>query len=458
MKVIVVGSSHGGYEAVREVLADQPDTEIQWYEKGDFLSFLSCGMQLYLEGVVKDVNNVAYATPAGMRAQGVNVYTREEVSAVDPAQHQVHILNHNDGTERDEHYDKLVLSPGAVPFALPVPGKDLDNIYAMRGRDWAVQLKAKTVDPDLKNVVVIGSGYIGIEAAEVFAKAGKKVTIIDMLPRLLSLYLDTEFTDVLTDEMKAKGIYPATGQAIKSFTGENGKVTAVVTDQATYPADLVVEAAGIRPNTAWLKDTVDLDEKGLIKVDQYQQTSQADIYAVGDATLVPFAPTAGSARIALATNARRQGRIAGKNLLGTPQAMPAVSGSSALSVFDYHFASTGIKEGTAGAYGVTTKSVLVTDTFRPAFVPETAGNTKVWFKLTYDPATQRILGAQIMSKADVTANINTISLAIQAGLKLADLAYTDFFFQPGFDRPWNIMNVAAQAALRQEAGQQQIKD
>ncbi|MFD1317496.1 FAD-dependent oxidoreductase [Loigolactobacillus zhaoyuanensis] len=449
MKVIVVGSSHGGYEAVREILANDPTTEIQWYEKGDFLSFLSCGMQLYLEGTVKDVNSVRYATPEKMRAQGVSVYTREEITAIDPQAHTVHVQNHNNETEREEKYDKLILSAGAVPAMIPVPGKDLDNVYAMRGRDWAIKLKAKTVDPDVKNVVVIGSGYIGIEAAEVFAKAGKHVTVIDLLPRLLSLYLDAEFTDVLTKEMAERDIYAAVGQSVQRFEGNAGKVTQVVTDQATFPANLVIEAAGIKPNTAWLKDTLELDEKGLIKIDEYLRTSQPDIFAVGDATLVRFAPTGGSARIALATNARRQGRYAAKNLVDAKYPVPAVSGSSALSVFDYKFASTGIKEGTAGNYGVATKSVFVTDTYRPPFVPETAGNTEVLFKLTYDPKNGRVLGAQIMSKADVTANINAISLAIQGKMTIDDLAYADFFFQPGFDRPWNIINVAAQKAQRE---------
>ncbi|VDG33109.1 NADH peroxidase [Lactobacillus plantarum JDM1] [Lactiplantibacillus mudanjiangensis] len=447
MKVIVVGSSHGGYETVRGILATQPDTEIQWYEQGDFLSFLSCGMQLYLEGTVKDVNQVRYATPEGMTKAGVHVFIKQEISKIDPNNRTVHVINHADGTERDETYDKLVLSVGAVPFELPVPGHELQNIYAMRGRDWAIKLKAKTVDPDINNVVVIGSGYIGIEAAEVFAKAGKHVTVIDLLPRLLSLYLDEEFTSTLTAEMATHHITAAVNQQVQAFNGEAGHVVSVTTDQATYPADLVVSAAGIKANTTMLKGVVDLDDHGLIKINQYLQTSQPDIYAVGDATLVPFAPTGQSARIALATNARRQGRFAAKNLLGIPSPMPAVSGSSALSVFDYHFSSTGVKTGTSKKLGIRSASVLVTDTVRPKFVPNNAGNDKVWFKLTFDPDDGRVLGAQIMSKIDVTANINTISLAIQARLTVADLAYTDFFFQPGFDRPWNIMNVAAQKAL-----------
>lgn len=447
MKVIVVGSSHGGYEAVRGIISEAPDTEIQWYEKGDFISFLSCGMQLYLEGVVKNVNDVRYETAGHARSQGVSVFVRQEVTALDPGEHTVTVHNLDDDSTRSEHYDKLVLSVGAVPAPLPVPGADLANVYAMRGRDWAIRLKAKTVDPTVQNVAVIGAGYIGVEAAEVFAKAGKHVTLIDVLPRALQLYLDEEFTDTLTQTMREHGIYPAMGQGVKQFTGTDGQVSGVETDAGTYPADLVIISAGIKPATNWLKGVVDLDTRGLIDVDAHQQTSVPDVYAVGDATLVPFAPTDGMARIALATVARRQGRTAAKNILGQPMTMPAVSGASALSVFDYHFASTGLKEGTADQFGVKTQSIFVTDTVRPQFVPDAAGNAKVAFKLTYDPDTKRVLGAQIMSTRDVTANINAISLAVQGKMTLDDLAYADFFFQPGFDRPWNIINVATQAAL-----------
>ncbi|MCO6542021.1 MAG: FAD-dependent oxidoreductase [Lactobacillus sp.] len=448
MKVVVVGSSHGGFEAVQELLQDYPQAEIQWYEKGDFLSFLSCGMQLYLEGVVKDVNSVSYATKEDMEKKGVHVFIQQDVTAINPSEHQVTVHNLADDTTRTEGYDKLIISTGAVPAQIPVAGNDLKNIYFMRGRDWAMKLKRATVEPLINKVVVIGSGYIGIEAAEAFAKAGKQVTIIDVLPRILGTYLDSEFTDVLAQELKQNNVDLALGENVKKFVGDNGKVQQVVTDKGTYAADLVIESVGVKPNTAWLADTLELNDDQTIKTDQYQRTSQPDIFAVGDATYVTFAPTGQPAKIALATNSRRQGRYAVKNLEKASQPTPAVSGSSALSVFRYHFASTGIKDATAKNYPVQSASVYVEDSYRPPFVPDTH-NAKVQFKLTYNPENGQILGAQIMSTADVTANINTISLAIQQHLTVADLAYTDFFFQPGFDRPWNIMNVAAQKAQRQ---------
>ncbi|WP_317636389.1 FAD-dependent oxidoreductase [Xylocopilactobacillus apicola] len=448
MKVIVIGSSHGGFEAVEELLLDYPEAEIQWYEKGDFVSFLSCGMQLYLEGLVKDVNSVRYATKEGMEKKGVHVFVQQEVTEIHPEKHEVTVHNLVDDQKRIEKYDKLIVSTGAVPVNLPVPGNDLENIYFMRGRDWAIKLKKATVEPEIQNVVVIGSGYIGIEAAEAFSKAGKQVTVIDILPRILGTYLDPEFTDVLAPELEQHHVKLALGQSVQKFVGEAGKVKQVVTDKGTFDADLVVEAAGVKPNTAWLEGTLELNQDHTIKTDRYQRTNQPDIFAVGDATYVNYAPTDQMSKIALATNARRQGRYAVKNLEKENTPTPAVSGSSALSVFKYHFASTGVKDATADSSHLKVASVYVEDTFRPPFVPADH-NAKVQFKLTYSPENGRILGAQIMSTADVTANINTISFAIQQHATVNDLAYADFFFQPGFDRPWNIMNVAAQKAQRE---------
>ncbi|WP_429971824.1 FAD-dependent oxidoreductase [Fructilactobacillus sp. Tb1] len=447
MKVAVIGSSHGGYEAVRGVLHDFPNAEIDWYEKGDFVSFLSCGMELYLQGIVKDVNSVSYATVPGMEAKGVHVHINSEVTDINPEKHTMKIVDVNNGKEVSTNYDKLILSVGALPFELPIPGKELSNIYAMRGRDWAIKLKKAEIDPEINNVTVIGSGYIGIEAAESFNRAGKNVTLIEHNPSILGTYLDPEFTDILAKEMEDHGITVKTGQSAKEFIGNDKKqVSAVVSSNGDeFPADLVIETAGIRPNTKWLKDIVKLDDHAMIVTDEYQQTSEPDIFAVGDATEVEFAPTGKKQLIALASNARRQGRSAAYNLNEKRRKTTAVSGSSALHVFDYKFASTGVKEVTAKKIGVEVESVFVTDTKVPPFVPAPY-NAKVYFKLTFDPKTREIKGAQIMSKMDTTANMNTISLAIQQHMTVDDLAYADFFFQPGFDRPWNIMNIAAQKA------------
>lgn len=404
---------------------------------------------MYLEGVVKDVNSIRYMTAEEMEKRGVRVFTNTEITKVMPDQHEVEVLNHVSGETRKESYDKLILSPGANPFILPVPGHELENIETMRGRQDTIDLKLHSVDPDIQNVVVVGGGYIGIEAAEAFAMAGKNVTVVDIITRPLGVYLDQDFTDILEKEMTDNGMHLAMEEKVVEFIGDAGKVTKVVTDKGEYPAELVVMSAGVRPNTAWLKDAVEMHPNGMIKTDEYMRTSAEDVFAVGDATLIKYNPGNTEVNIALATNARRQGRYAAKNLVEANNPFPGVQGSSALRVFDYKFASTGLNDQMADRLKIETKSVLLDQDTLMDFIPADR-KERMLFKLVYDPATHEILGGQIMSKEDLTANINAISIAIQTKFTIEQLAYADFFFQPEFDTPWNLLNMAGLKALEQE--------
>ncbi|MBO0457611.1 FAD-dependent oxidoreductase [Enterococcus hulanensis] len=404
---------------------------------------------MYLEGVVKDVNSIRYMTAEEMEKRGVRVFTNTEITKVMPDQHEVEVLDHVSGQTRKESYDKLILSPGANPFILPVPGHELENIETMRGRQDTIDLKLHSVDPDIQNVVVVGGGYIGIEAAEAFAMAGKNVTVVDIITRPLGVYLDQDFTDILEKEMTENGMHLAMEEKVVEFIGDAGKVTKVVTDKGEYPAELVVMSAGVRPNTAWLKDAVEMHPNGMIKTDEYMRTSAEDVFAVGDATLIKYNPGNTEVNIALATNARRQGRYAAKNLVEANNPFPGVQGSSALRVFDYKFASTGLNDQMADRLKIETKSVLLDQDTLMDFIPADR-KERMLFKLVYDPATHEILGGQIMSKEDLTANINAISIAIQTKFTIEQLAYADFFFQPEFDTPWNLLNMAGLKALEQE--------
>ncbi|WP_027121890.1 FAD-dependent oxidoreductase [[Mycoplasma] imitans] len=448
MKVIVLGSSHGGFEACNEVLELYPDAQVHWYEKGDFISFLSCGMQLYLEGIVKDVDTIRYSNEQSMSAKGVKVFKQTQITKINPDEHTIEVLDLVSNKSRVESYDKLIISPGSVPRKLNVPGQDLENVYYMRGRAWAKKIRGKIEDPKVKNVVVVGSGYIGIEAAQAFAKAKKNVTVVDITPTILPTYLDKEFTSVLQSEMEKHGVQFSLSDGVTKFEGTD-KLTAVVTSKKSIPADLVVVAAGVVPNTEWLKGVVELLPNGFIKTDEYQRASAKDVFAVGDATLIKFNPANIDISIALATNARKQGRYAAKNLVEAKHKFPGIQGSSALSVFEYKFASTGINEAFAKKLNLEIDSVIVNDYYKMSFVPEEL-KAKVMFKLIFDKKTKVVLGGQIMSKHDLTANINAISLAVYNKMTVDQLAYADFFFQPEFVEPWNVINTAGLMAMRKK--------
>jgi len=442
MKYVVVGTSHAGYEAIETLLKEDSSAEIEVFESGDKPSFLSCGIQSYLENVSPSLDSLHYASTSSYEEQGVNIHTNSTVTDLDTDKKVITV--EQNGQSKEVSYDKLFLSPGGKPVTSPVDNIDqYNNVLFMRGREWADQIKQRM--PQAKKAVVVGGGYIGIEAAEAFAKAGIETTIVDIADRILNTYLDKEFTDILEENSKQHGLYFKGGETVQSLSGDNdGNVTKVVTDKAEYEADTVLFAVGVEPATEWLDGKIDLGKKGIINIDHQQQTSAKDVYAGGDATLVPFAPVNEDRYIALATNSRRQGVVAAKNMTGNDMTMPRVSGTSGLQLFDYKFGQTGVHGTEADSYDGNLGQKYVEELIHPKFMQD---DTKVHMKIIYDEDSHKILGGQVMSTEDVTASINTISIAISAGFTLEQFAVQDFFFQPDYDRPWNYLNVLAQQAL-----------
>lgn len=449
MKIAIIGASHGGHEAALELLTQYDDAEVTIYEASDFISFMSCGMQLYLMNKVEDDTTVRNFKAEDIEALGGKVLANSSVTNINADQHQLTFKDITGGTHQAD-YDKLILSVGVSPARLNIPGSELDNIYLMRGHDWALSIKEKIDDPSVKDVVIVGAGYIGIEAVEAFVKAGKHVTVLDLLPRVLGSYLDTDMTDLLTQELIDNGVHVAVGEQLEEYISEDGKkVSAVKTEKGNYKADLVIEGIGVKPNTEWLKDIVTLDDRGWIKTDEYLRTNLKDIFAIGDAILPYSIPANKPLPIALATTARREAQYVVQTMFtGTPRPFKGVVGTSALQVFDYTFATAGLNETTAKRAGVKITSVTYNDTRRPAFVPEKAGNGDIHVRLAFDPITHIILGGAVMAKDfDVTPHGNTLALAIAQRMTIEDLSESDFFFQPGFDRQWSVLNLAAQKAL-----------
>lgn len=448
-KIVIIGASHGGHQSILELLKRYDDVDIKLFEAGDFVSFMSCGMELYLEDKVTDVNDVRNFSPDDFaKNENVEILNNHVVTKINTDKKTVTVVDSKSNTDQDYPYDKLILSSGVTPKSLPVPGADLENVFLMRGYDWATSIKAKLEDASVKNITVIGAGYIGIEAAEASRKAGKNVTLIDVIDRPLGTYLDSEMTDILAKELEEKGVKVVTSAKITEYVGTD-KVTAVKTTDAEYPSDLVIQAAGVKANTDYLKGTVDLDDRGWIKTDEYLQTNVPDVYAVGDATLAYSIPANNHVPIALATVARREARYVVEHLFEKQPSVPfgGVVGSSALSVFDYHFAQSGLNSFTAGRSNVKINSSFYVGQLRPAYIPTGKENPQVCVQLFFAPSSHVLLGGAVLSKYDVTAQANVLALAIQHKLTVEDLAEADFFFQPGFDRQWSILNVAAQHAL-----------
>lgn len=446
MKVVVIGCTHAGTSAVKTILKENPDAEVTVFERNDNISFLSCGIALYVGGVVKDAAGLFYSNPEELQRMGAVVKMRHNVKNINTVTKTVTAENLSNGDEVEVDYDKLVITTGSWPIIPPIPGIDSKNILLCKNYEQANEIIRKSELS--KKIVIVGGGYIGIELVEAFHNSGKEVTLIDGLDRILNKYLDKEFTDILEQELKDRGITLALNQAVKSFTAdEAGQVRAVITQQGEYDADLVILCVGFRPNNELLKGKVDMLPNGAILVDDYMRTSNPDIFAAGDSCSVHYNPNGGQAYIPLATNAVRMGMLIGRNIREPKVPYRGTQSTSGLQLFGYNIGSTGVTVGSAPSFDLKVKSVIVKDNYRPEFMPTTE---EVLMQLVYEEGTGRIVGGQVMSKYDITQSANTLSLAIQNKMTIEDLAYVDFFFQPHFNRPWNYLNLLALAALEQE--------
>lgn len=446
MKVVVVGCTHAGTAAVKTILNEHPDASVSVYERNDNVSFLSCGIALYVGGVVKDPAGLFYSSPEELASMGAKINMEHNVKNIDNENKVVVIENLKTGETFEESYDKLVMTTGSWPIIPPIDGINSENILLCKNYNQANEIIKES--KNAKKIVIVGGGYIGIELVEAFAESGKQVTLVDGLDRILNKYLDAEFTSVLEHDLQERGVTLALNQTVEKFVAnESGAVTAVKTPVGEYEADLVILCVGFKPNTDLLKDKVEMLPNGAIVVDEYMRTSDEAIFAAGDSCAVHYNPTGGSAYIPLATNAVRMGALVGKNIVSPTVKYRGTQATSGLYLFGFNIGSTGLTENSAPHFGVEARSVVVEDNYRPEFMPTTE---KVTMKLVYEVGTNRIVGGQIMSKYDVTQSANTLSLCVQNKMTIEDLAYVDFFFQPHFDRPWNYLNILAQAAVEQE--------
>lgn len=443
MKVIVIGCTHAGTAAIVNTKTLHPEVEVTVYERNNNISFLSCGIALNVGGVIPTTESLFYNSPAGLAELGVVTKMEHDVTNIDFQNKQVEVKNLVTGETFTDNYDKLILTMGSWPIIPPIPGIDAENIELCKNYNHAQTIIAKA--KEAQKVVVVGAGYIGVELAEAFEMKNKDITLIDAEPRIMSKYLDKTFTDKAEEAFTSHGIKLALGEKVQKFEANEGKVCKVVTDKGSYEADLVVLCIGFRPNTALVKDKLEILPSGAIVIDDYMETSEKDVFAAGDCCMVRYNPAGDNRYIPLATNAVRMGTIIANNLKEKKLKYMGTQGTSGIKIYDLNIASTGMTEEVAKA--TTSMNIAtseITGTHRPEFM---VTFEEVTLKIVYDADTRRILGGQIVSKYDLTEMMNTLSVVIQNKMTVEELALTDFFFQPHYNSPWGLLNQVALKAL-----------
>ncbi|MBG0763184.1 FAD-dependent oxidoreductase [Acholeplasma laidlawii] len=442
MKVVVIGCTHAGTAAVKSMLNNNKDIEVNVYERNDNVSFLSCGIALYVGGIVKDVNGLFYSSPEELRQLGANVFMEYNVEAIDYDKKTVTVKNLTTNEISVDSFDKLVLSTGSWPIIPRIPGISSSNVLLSKNFNQANEIidQAKHA----QKIVVVGAGYIGVELAEAFELLGKEVVLIDGEERIMPKYLDEEFTNHAQKAFTDNGVKLALGEKVDSFITSNDLVTHIKTNKATYETDLVIMCIGFRPNDTLYKGILETTPNGALITNEYMQTSNPDVFACGDNANIIYNPTDEVRYIPLATNAVRMGTLVGLNIKDQHVPYVGTQGTSGIKIYDLNISSTGLTEGVAEQAGIEYETITIHDHNRPEFMPS---YDDVLLKLVYEKHTKRLLGGQILSKYDLTAQMNILSLAIQNKMTIEQLAFADFFFQPHYSKPWNLLNTAALAAI-----------
>lgn len=440
-KTVIVGANHAGIAAANTLLDNYPDQEVVLIDRNTNLSYLGCGTALWVGRQIDSYQELFYTKKEDFEAKGATIHMETTVTGIDFDQKLIHCQK-QDGSEFDESYDKVVLATGSRPISPKIPGRELANIHFLKLFQDGQAVDQALADAAIQKVAVIGAGYIGVEIAEAAKRRGKEVLLFDAAERALPSYYDKEFTDGMDENLAEHGIQLHFGELAKEYKGTD-KVAAVVTDKGEYPVDLVINAIGFLPNNDLGRDHLKLFANGAYVVDRHQQTSDPNVYAVGDCATIYSNALQQTTYIALATNAVRTGIVAGHNIGGTPVESSGVQGSNGISIFGYNMVSTGLSVEAAEKNGLTVAYTDYEDLQKPGFMKE---NGAVKIRIVYEKDSRRIVGAQMASRQDISMGIHLFSLAIEQSYTIDQLKLLDLFFLPHFNQPYNYITMAALSA------------
>lgn len=441
MKIIIVGGVAGGMSAATRLRRLKEDAEIIIFEKGPFVSFANCGLPYYVSGEIAEREDLLVQTLESLKARfRLDVRPFHEVTAISPDQHIVTVRH--DGKEFTESYDKLILSPGAKPFVPPIEGLETaENTYTLRNvPDLDKIMLALEKQP--KEAVVIGAGFIGLEMAENLRKRGLKVTIVEKAPHVLPP-LDEEMAAFVQAELLKNGIQVMTSQSATRFE-DKGKVIVLENGQK-IASDVTILSVGVQPENALAQAAgIELGLRGGILVNERYETSQPDIYAVGDAIVVKQEITGEDALISLASPANRQGRQVADVIAGVARKNKGSIGTAIVRAFDMTAASTGLSERILRMNGLPYRVIHVSGKDHAGYYP---GATDVTLKLLFEPTSGKIYGAQGVGKKGVDKRIDILATAIKGNLTIFDLPELEFTYAPPFGSAKDPVNMLGYAAL-----------
>ncbi|MFH0290486.1 FAD-dependent oxidoreductase [Vibrio owensii] len=459
-KIVIIGGVAGGASAAARARRLSEDAEIIMFERGPFVSFANCGLPYHIGGDIQERSKLLLQTPESFLARfNVDVRVMNEVVSINRQDKTVTVKNLLDGSEYQESYDFLLLSPGAGPVVPPIPGIDNPLTHSLRNIPDMDRI-IKTIETNkVEHATVVGGGFIGLEMMEAFHQLGVKTTLVEMADQVMTP-VDREMAGFAHAEIREKGIDLRLGVALSSVeyvanqsvanteAGEDdthqhlqGKLTLSLNNGDQLDTDILIMAIGVRPETKLAQEAgLQIGSLGGIYTNEYMQSSDPSIYAVGDAVEEKDFVTGEQTLVPLAGPANRQGRMAADNMLGRQETYQGTQGTAICKIFDLAVASTGKNEKQLKRENIAYEKVYVHTASHASYYP---GAETVSFKMLFDPATGKILGAQAVGKDGVDKRIDVMAVAQRAGMTVEQLQHLELTYAPPYGSAKDVINQAA---------------
>ena len=432
--VVIIGGGAAGMSAASRVKKLRPEWDVKVFEATEWVSHAPCGVPYVVEGISPKEKLMHYPPEVFIKKRGIDLHMRAEVVEVEQGSVRV---RESDG-ERVYEWDYLVFANGASPQVPAIEGCHLEGVFTADLPPDAVAITEYMERYDVKDVVVIGTGYIALEMAEAFVERGKNVTLIGRSERILRKTFDREITDIVEEKLK-ENLNLRLQELTIRFEGEE-RVEKVITDAGEYRADLVVVATGIKPNTELARELgVRIGETGAIWTNERMQTSVENVYAAGDVAETKHIITGRRVWIPLAPAGNKMGYVAGSNIAGREIHFPGVLGTSITKFLDLEIGKTGLTESEAIKEGYDVRTAFIKAKTRPHYYP---GGRDIWLKGVVDNETNRLLGVQAVG-AEILPRIDSAAVMLTAGFTTKDAFFTDLAYAPPFAPVWDPLIVLA---------------
>ena len=450
-KIVIVGGVAGGATTAARLRRMDEQAQIVLFERGQYISYANCGLPYYIGGVITDREQLFVQTPEGFSARfKIDVRIRSEVTRLDIKEKRVAVTNLNSGKTYRESYDKLVLSPGAEPVKPPIPGIDLEGIFTVRNVPDADRIKEYIEGKNVRRALIVGAGFIGLEMAENLHHRGIFVTIVEMAEQVMTP-LDYEMAAEVHQHLKSKKVEFYLNEAVSAFESGLGRLIARLSSGKELRVDLVVLGIGVRPESSLAREAgLKTGERGGISVNEHLQTSDPDVYALGDAIEFPN-PIVGRPMITyLAGPANKQGRIVADNIvLGNKRRYSGSIATAIAKVFDLTVASTGMSEKALRAEGIPFISSITHSASHAGYYPDAQPAS---LKIVFSPKDGKLFGAQIVGYEGVDKRVDMIATILKQGGTIYDLQEIEHAYAPPFSSAKDPVNIAGFVAENVLAG------